>query len=133
MYSEANSFSREISRHYDSYFEESGLTTSYVELLLILLHSGECSQKEIAERMNLAPSTITRFIGKLKKSGYIEKSRDGKTMSVSLDEKKKEQVIELEQLFNRAEEDLKVVLGQKFIETTGRLLKYGITQLQNEP
>jgi DNA-binding MarR family transcriptional regulator len=131
MYSEANSFSREVSRHFDSFFEVKGLTTSYVELLLILSESDEVSQKDIAEKMNLAPSTITRFIGKLEKAGYIKKSRDGKTMSISLANRKKKDVEALKRLYEKAELDLQKKLGEKFIETTTKLLEYGTEGMQD--
>lgn len=132
MYSAANTFSREISRHYDSFFEGKGLTTSYVELMIILLGTESISQKEIAEKMNMAPSTITRFIAKLQKLGYVKKKRDGKTMSLTLVDSKKKDVKELQVLYKKADTELLDILGEKFIETTGKLLEYGSNQIRKE-
>lgn len=132
MYSAANTFSREISRHYDSFFEEKELTTSYVELMIILLHAESISQKEIAEKMNMAPSTITRFIAKLQKSGYVKKKRDGKTMSLTLVDSKIKDVKELQVIYEKADKELVDKLGEKFIETTGKLLEYGSNQIRKE-
>lgn len=130
MYSQANSFSREISRHYDSYFEDKGLTTSYVELLLIIDEHGSLSQKNIAEQMNLAPSTITRFISKLEKQGYLKKEKKGKLVAVSISKKKESAVKELRSMFNKANSDLVELLGDKYVETTSKLLNYGIDRLK---
>lgn len=129
MHSVASHFSREISRFYDSFFEEHKLTTSYVELLILISDEHNLTQKEIAEKMNLAPSTITRFIGKLEKRGFVEKTRKGKEMSVKIKKPRMKSVSELISVYRQAEEELQNLLGAKFIETTSGLLKYGSEQI----
>ena len=129
MHSAANHFSREISRFFDSYFEEHQLATSYIQVLRLIEKNKSLTQKEIADRMNLAPSTITRFIGKLDKMGLVEKSRAGKEMSVHIQEKEISTVKQLVSLLNKAERDLEEILGSKYVETTSALLEYGAEQV----
>jgi MarR family transcriptional regulator, organic hydroperoxide resistance regulator len=129
MHSVASHFGREISRFYDSFFDKHQLATSYVELLMLIAGEQNLTQKEIAEIMNLAPSTITRFISKLEKRGYVEKTRKGKEMSVQIKRGKMNSVEELSSLYRQADKELENLLGSKFIETTSGLLKYGSDQI----
>lgn len=132
MHSEANSFSREISRHFDSYFEEYDLATSYVELLLILHDQERLSQNDLAERMNLAPSTITRFINKLVKKSLVQKKKSGRTAVVSLSRKGQALAPKLKDRFEKAMRDLEETLSEKYVHTTKELLLYGANLLKEK-
>ncbi|TVR15127.1 MAG: MarR family transcriptional regulator [Balneolaceae bacterium] len=129
MHAITNSFSREISRHFDSYFEEYNLATSYIELILLVWKEGEISQKELAKRMNLAPSTITRFVQKLVKSGFVEKNKDGRIVSIKLTNNAKATAQKMHSSYKKAVQDLKEKLGEKFVSTTEQLLEHGTSLL----
>lgn len=132
MHSQLNSFSREVSKHYDSYFKEFGLATSYVELLLLVYNEGGLSQKKLAERMNLAPSTITRFIRKLEKGGFIEKKKNGRLIKITIPAEATEIMKRMHNLYEKAGSDLKERLGDKYVNTTSRLLKHGAELMTEE-
>lgn len=127
MHSAANAFSREITRHFDSYFENYDLATSYVELLLILQEDDELSQNDLAEKMKLAPSTITRFVNKLEKKGFVQKKKVGRTAIITLSKKGKSVLPDLKNSFDNAVRDLEEVLGRKYVHTTKELLLHGTT------
>ena len=125
MHSEANTFSRFVSKHFDSYFKEFGLATSYVEVLIFIKNEGPILQKEIADYLNLDPSTITRFLKKLQKGEWILKEKvDGRTKIV-LNSVKNREVTTLQGLYLEAEEALSEILGEKYVETTVKLLHHG--------
>ncbi len=130
MHSEANLFSRKISRHFDSYFKEYSLATSYVELILILFREETLSQNDLADEMNLAPSTITRFVNKLNKKGVVEKTKEGRTAVITLSGKGKELAVQLEKQHQKAVADLEETLGEKYVHTTKQLLQHGATLLK---
>lgn len=132
MHSASNSFSREITRHFDSYFEEYDLATSYVELLLILYDQDELSQNDLAEEMKLAPSTITRFVNKLVKKGLVQKKKVGRTAVITLSKKGEDQLPSLKRAFDNAVRDLKGILGDKYVHTTKELLLHGARLLKEE-
>lgn len=125
MHSATNSFSREISQHFDSYFKQYNLATSYVELLLLIREKGEISQKEMSDKMNLAPSTITRFIQKLEKKGFIKKNKSGRIVMIRLTAKAEQLSENLKISYENAVTDLEAKLGEKFVNTTEQLLKHG--------
>lgn len=125
MHAITNSFSREISQHFDSYFEEYNLATSYIELILLVQEEGKVTQKELADRMNLAPSTITRFVQKLEKTGFVEKSKDGRIATIKLTISAESVAENMRQSYEQAVQDLKEKLGEKFVDTTDQLLQHG--------
>ena len=132
MHSAANSFGREISRHFDSYFAEYDLATSYIELLLILFEKEELSQNDLADDMNLAPSTITRFINKLVKKGLVQKKKEGRTAVITLSKKGKSLAPVLKGKFETAIQGLEEVLGEKYVHTTKELLLHGARRLKED-
>lgn len=125
MHTEANRFSREISAFYDAYFEEDKLATSYIELILIVDEAGSTTQKEIAEKLSLAPSTITRFINKLEKRGFVVKEMDGRSAMITLTKEGVSNAVIFRRKYDQAEADLMELLGDKFVDTTRQLLDHG--------
>lgn len=125
MHSEANTFSRTVSKHFDSYFKESGLATSYVEVLIFIKNEGPALQKEIADHLNLDPSTITRFLKKLQKEGWVAKEKIAGKTKITLNAAKADDVKELQELYREAEEALSEMLGDKYVDTTQKLLSHG--------
>lgn len=131
MHAILNSFSRDVTRLFDGYFKEYKLATPFVELLIHIHKNEKLSQKELAERMNLAPSTITRFINKLQIRGFIEKKMNGRMAYITLSEKGNERIPHLIESYRKAEETLRKKLGEKFVHTTEQLLKHGFEQLKS--
>lgn len=132
MHSAANSFSREISRHFDSYFEEFDLATSYVELFLIVLEKEEVMQNDVAEEMNLAPSTITRFVNKLVQKGILKKEKSGRTAVIKISIEGEKLAPKLKSSYERALQDLEDVLSDKYVHTTEGLLLHGVNILKEK-
>lgn len=131
MHAITNSISREITGFYDAYFKEDKLATSYVELLLLIEDYDKISQKAIAQKMNLAPSTITRFINKLIKKRLVSKMMDGRISYVELSETGKKEVPKLRKKYEQAEEDLKELLDSRYVDTTKQLLIHGAALLHD--
>lgn len=131
MHAITNSISREITGFYDAYFKEDKLATSYIELLLLIEDYEKISQKVIAKKMNLAPSTITRFINKLVKQGLISRRMDGRISYIALSDEGLKQVPGLRAKYEQAESDLKEILGSKYVDTTKQLLAHGASLLQS--
>ncbi|MCC5940875.1 MAG: winged helix-turn-helix transcriptional regulator [Balneolaceae bacterium] len=132
MHAITNSFSREITQHFDAYFKEYNLATSYVELMLLVQKHDDITQKQLSGMMNLAPSTITRFIQKLKKSGLVEKSKSGRIATIRLTKKADAVVGDMQKSYNKAVQDLEEKLGKKFVHTTEQLLQHGTSVLTQQ-
>ena len=92
--------------------EENRVPVGYRSLLFYLGHHNECSQKELVEKTELKPSTVSIALDKMERDGYIERRRDGKdgrVILVCLTDKGKE--------INRKNKEKVDVLEQQFAAT----------------
>lgn len=83
LYFTANSLARAINEMTERAFAKIGLSASYGHLMLIIIDHTDLSLGELSKRMNVKPSTMTRFIDKLENLGYVERELVGRTASVS--------------------------------------------------
>lgn len=130
MHFTVNSFAREVGKIFDEYIKPLGIATSYAELLMKLEDKEGLQQHEIAEEMNLAPSTITRFIAKLQKEKLVRKRKKTGRSDVILTEEGREKTDQIKKEYAKAKKELEKLLGEKFAATTEQLLKHGIEQLK---
>lgn len=107
-----NRISKTFHREMRKVCEENLVPVGYRSLLFHLGHHNECSQKELVEKTELKPSTVSIALDKMERDGYIERRRDGKdgrVILVCLTEKGKE--------INRKNKEKVDVLEQQFAAT----------------
>lgn len=131
FHSSVNSFSRTLTSFFDERLSRFNLATSYIELMILMKENESVTQKEIADKLSLAPSTITRFVDKLKKEGYLTKKRDGRNMTIELTDKGRSVSSEMDNAYQAVVEEVRGLMGDKYLETVGKLLEYGSTELDN--
>lgn len=83
LYFTANSLSRVISRMADEEFMPAGLSPSHAFLLMVVFDTPGITQRELAGQLQLAPSTITRFIDNLAYRGLLLREIDGKNSRIT--------------------------------------------------
>jgi len=77
-----NRLSRNITRMAEEEFAGTGLTPMYGYLIRIVNGSPGITQKELAEKLYIAASTLTRFIDKLEGKKLVERKVQGKSVLV---------------------------------------------------
>ena len=82
LYYSANALSRMMTRMADESFANTGLSSSYAFLLMIVNERPGIQPKEISIQMLLTPSTVTRLIEKLEFKGYLERKPVGRNTEV---------------------------------------------------
>lgn len=132
FHSTVNSFSRTLTAYFDDQLSEFGLATSYAELMILMKENEQMSQKEIADFLSLAPSTVTRFVEKLQKKGFVSKTRDGRQVSIQLTKKGVDVADEMETAYEEAVENLRTLVGDKYLDTIEKLLSYGNSELKGD-
>lgn len=103
LFFNANRLSRAITRIAEEEFAETGLTPMYGYLIRMVNGSPGISQKELAEKLYVTASTLTRFVDKLQAKHLVERKVHGKTVLVYPTEKGKE----LEEKITRASRNFK--------------------------
>ena len=83
----ANSLARDITRMGEEEFAAIGMTPSYAFLMMLAVDTPGISQKEISAKMNMAPSTVSRFIDALVKKGFLTKEAQGRVTFIHPTEK----------------------------------------------
>lgn len=123
-------FARVIKSHYKrihTLLEEIGLYPGQHPMLFMLGLKGGRSQKELAEKLNIKPATITVMITRMEKAGFVERKQDTEDQRISriyLTEKGrevfslvKEKFEEInEECFKNFTEEEKVLLRRLFLQ-----------------
>jgi len=86
LYFTASKLSRIITKMAEEEFNITGLSPMYGFLLLVVKENPGVSPTDIAKELNIAPSTITRFVDKLESKGYVERKFEGKYSYIYLTE-----------------------------------------------
>lgn len=104
---------RVLNKMADDAFKKTGLAPTYGFILLILEEKNGISQKEIANMLHIAPSTITRFIEKLENKGLVETVPEGRMSLVYLTDEGKEAAIATHSSWDELHDAYGAILGGK--------------------
>ncbi|WP_430814772.1 MarR family winged helix-turn-helix transcriptional regulator [Carboxylicivirga sp. RSCT41] len=114
LYFTANSLTRHINEMADGAFRTTGLSPSYAHLLLLVIDNPGLTQNELSGRMNLKPSTLTRFFDKLVKKDLVERLQKGREVNIYATNKGKESKILIDKALNQLYKNYCDVLGEEF-------------------
>lgn len=114
LYFTANSLARTINKMAEEEFMVTGLSPSHAVFQMIVNENPGIFQQELGILMNLAPSTVTRFVDKLVGRKFIRREVEGKMSKVYPTEKG----MELDDIIRKAWKSLRVryceILGEEF-------------------
>ena len=74
----ANSLARAITKMGEEEFSRVGMTPSYAFLLTLAIDDPGISQKELAAKLHMAPSTVSRFVDTLVAKKLVSKQVEGR-------------------------------------------------------
>ncbi len=111
---------RMLNKMADEAFKKTGLAPTYGFILLILKEKNGLPQKDIAQMLYSAPSTIARFVEKLEYKGYIKTVSDGRLSLVYLTDEGREFIKEIDHSWEELHQAYNAVLGN---EVSGQLSK----------
>ena len=89
LYFSVNSLSRIMNRLADEAFAPTGLSPSHALLMMTINENPGISPNELSKRLQIAPSTVTRFVDVLEKKGMVGREFEGKSSKVFNTEKGK--------------------------------------------
>ena len=87
LYFSANTLSRIMTRLADEAFAPTGLSPSHAFLMMIVNENPGIGPNELSKKLQIAPSTVTRFVDVLEKKGMIYRESKGKISKIFNTEK----------------------------------------------
>jgi DNA-binding MarR family transcriptional regulator len=128
----ANSLARDITRMGEEEFVSIGMTPSYAFLMALAVDSPGISQKEISEKMNMAPSTVSRFIDALVKRRLLKKEGQGRMTFIHPTEKGVQLNGAIQEVWKNLYERYSKVLGKKNGDELTRLCLEASKKIQQK-
>ncbi|WP_042479381.1 MarR family winged helix-turn-helix transcriptional regulator [Bacillus ndiopicus] len=101
LYFTAARFARQMEKLAEEAFSSMDIPPSYAYLIITINDYPGISQKELCQKLSIAPSTSTRFIEKLVKNKFVERKRDGKYILFYLTEEGKSLCDEIYESLNK--------------------------------
>ena len=121
LYFSSYSFVRLLTKLAEDEFKITGLTPTYAFAVTIVNKYGKISSTELADYLQMAPSTITRFVDKLLIKDLVGRKIEGKNSFIFSTEKGKELQESINIAWNSLEKALNEKLGEeeskKMVET----------------
>jgi len=132
LYFTANSLSRTITRMADEEFSRLGLSTSHAFLLMLAADQPGISQKDLAEHLNLAQSTVSRLVDALVLRGFVEKKSSGRLVEVFPTEPGRSQLAGIHDSWRTLYERYSSILGKADSDQLTRSVLDAYRKLSNE-
>ncbi|MGG3572316.1 MarR family transcriptional regulator [Bacillus gobiensis] len=132
LYFTANRFARNITKLAEKTFDFGDLAPSYFYMIMIVKFHPQITQKEICEKMSIAPSTSTRFIDKLEKQKLVSRKMNGKQSYISLTEDGEKVYKQFRISLNELHADYSKSLGEEFSLELSKMLNDACIKLEKK-
>lgn len=116
--------SRLLSRHYDAQLARVGLKTTQYTLLSHVLHFGPIAPGELARRMGLDASTLTRNLQPLVVAGWLVQDAgvDARTRSITITEAGRAKQTDAQRCWKTAQLAMNELLGHERVTALHTLI-----------
>lgn len=102
---------RTMSKLADEHFAKTGLSSSYALVLMTVADKAGISPGEIAEQLQLDPSTVTRFLDKMQMRELIKRESCGRASNVFITAKGEQLIPEIKAAWKGLYEDYSAKIG----------------------
>lgn len=126
---------RMVTRHYDHYLAESGLKNTQYSLLSHVVRLGPIRPSDLARRMQMDASTLTRNMQPLVAQGWLKigAGDDARSRLVDVTEAGQAKRAEGHRAWKKAQSALNEQLGLERVTALHELLDASITRLDDDP
>lgn len=126
----ANRLGRTITKLAEDAFAPTGLSPMYGYLIRLAASEPGITQKELAEKLAVAPSTLTRFVDKLEAKRLVERKVQGKTVLVYATDKGAAMIETIKQASRDLKTRYEEVLGKEFADRLSDQLVFASGELE---
>lgn len=132
LYFTANSLARTITRIAEEEFSMTGLSPAHAYVMMLLFDKIFVTPSLLADKLNLSPSTVTRFIDSLEHKRYIVRHSTGKTTEIHLTTKGNRLMEEISNAWQRLYDRYTKVLGVSESNELSKFLRSATGKLSNK-
>ncbi|MDP4549651.1 MarR family transcriptional regulator [Alkalihalobacillus macyae] len=126
----SNRFARNVTKLAEKNFDFSDLAPSYFYMIMVVHGKPGITQKELCQKLSIAPSTSTRFIEKLAKKNLVHKKTSGKQTMISLTEDGEALYVEFRKGLKALFEDYSKILGKELSMDLSHMLHEASQKLE---
>ena len=114
---------RVITQLYDETLRPTGMTTSQMNILVVVAKYGEASPHQVGDWLHMEKSTLSRNVRRLQKNGWvtIAQSNKGRTHSLKLTSKGSRTLQKGLPLWESAQKEAEAILGKMGIQEIMRV------------
>lgn len=120
LYFSGNQFARHMNKIAEQAFENMDITPTQGFTLILISEKDKHSPSEIATHLQMKPSTITRFLDKLQKLGYIEREYLGRKTRINITESGSKKIDEIYKSWEEVHHIYTRILGEQMSEKLSR-------------
>ena len=113
LYFTISKLARTITKMAEEEFSLAGVSPSQAFILMVVNENPGVTQKEISEQLNLAPSTMTRFVDSLAHKGLLERKAEKKNALVFPTPRGQQMQPLLEQTWHSLYERYSSIIGEE--------------------
>lgn len=118
-----------MSKKADEHFSITGLSSSYALVLMSVNDTNGISSGEIAEEVQLTPSTVTRFLDKMEIKGLISREQCGRNTYVKITEEGKKLVPKVRRAWKNLYDDYTSIIGEKEAKNLTSIINVAMEKL----
>ena len=129
---EVRRLDRALTRHYDRYLSRAGLRNTQYALLSAVLRLGPIRPSDLAGRLQMDRSTLTRNLQPLVAQGWLHigPGKDGRTRLVEITDEGTAARTEARELWKQAQQTLGELLGPERVTEIHRLVGESLTLME---
>jgi DNA-binding MarR family transcriptional regulator len=113
MYFSANQLARHLNTVADEAFKDLDITPTQGFTLVAIGELDKHTPSEIAAELEMKPSTITRFLDKLEKLGYVNRTYLGRKTEIDITKEGSEKLKEILECWKRIHDISAEIFGEK--------------------
>jgi DNA-binding MarR family transcriptional regulator len=130
LYFSVTAVARTIGRIAEEEFQFAGLSPSLAFVMMLVIEHPGVRAKELAARLQLAPSTVTRFLDVLENRGLVIRCAEGRTMLLHATKSGKALNAQIHRAWHNLYRRYTAALGEEKGESLNRLLHEASTRLK---
>ncbi len=124
-------FARKLSREADEAFASVGLSSSHALLLLMIEQEPEIQPGQLADKLYLKPSTITRLVQKLERRELVRKKSSGRAAFIVCTSKGYEMAERVAEKWKELTEVKRDELGNRYATVLSEMISNALDELED--